>query len=64
ALKNMRAALQDFVVDGVPTTLQLHRAVLDHPRFIAGDYDTAFLEHAMATGDIALSPSPGQKDPT
>jgi acetyl-CoA carboxylase biotin carboxylase subunit len=47
ALQRMREALQAFVIEGVPTTTALHLAVLDHPEFIAGAYDTRFLERAL-----------------
>ena len=52
AIARMDAALAAMVVRGVPTTIDLHRAVLAHPRFVAGDYDTAFLEAAMAGGEL------------
>ncbi|MCK6507940.1 ATP-grasp domain-containing protein [Myxococcota bacterium] len=57
ALARMDAALAGMVVRGVPTTIDLHRAVLAHPRFVAGDYDTAFLEEAMAQGQVTLPSS-------
>lgn len=44
ALARMRRALAEFVVEGIRTTIPLHRRILDDPRFVAGRYDTAFLE--------------------
>ncbi len=55
ALERMRQALDQLQVEGVPTTVALHKAVLAHPRFCSGDYDTAFLEEAMARGEIVLT---------
>lgn len=43
AIERMRAALDALVVEGVPTTRALHRAIMDEPDFVAGTYDTSFL---------------------
>ena len=46
AIARMRRALADFVVEGVPTTIPFHRAMMDHPVFLAGEATTTFLsEH-------------------
>jgi acetyl-CoA carboxylase biotin carboxylase subunit len=39
------------VVKGITTNLPFLQAVLEHPEFVAGDYDTGFLtrEHAKLT---------------
>ena len=47
AIERMRKALDSFIVEGVPTTIPLHRALMDHPGFIAGDTDTGFLEREI-----------------
>ncbi len=44
ALERMRRSLDEFVIQGVPTTIPFHREILRHPDFIAGRYDTSFLE--------------------
>ncbi len=44
ALLKMRNALDEFIVEGVPTTVEFHREIFDHPDFIAGNYDIGFLE--------------------
>jgi acetyl-CoA carboxylase biotin carboxylase subunit len=44
ALARMRRALGMFIVEGVKTTIPLHRKILDDPDFIAGNFDTHFLE--------------------
>ena len=41
ALERSRRALDEFVVDGMPTVIPFHRAVVDDPAFI-GDGDRAF----------------------
>ena len=44
ALACMRRALSEFVVDGVKTTIPLHREIFNHSSFIEGQVDTTFIE--------------------
>jgi acetyl-CoA carboxylase biotin carboxylase subunit len=44
AIARMRRALEMFIVEGVKTTIQLHRRILANPDFQAGNFDTHFLE--------------------
>src|SRR2546428_1802877 len=39
-----RRALELFIIEGVKTSIPLHRAILDDPRFIRGDLSTRFME--------------------
>jgi acetyl-CoA carboxylase, biotin carboxylase subunit len=39
-----RRALELFIIEGVKTTIPLHRAILDDPRFIRGEITTRFME--------------------
>jgi acetyl-CoA carboxylase, biotin carboxylase subunit len=39
-----RRALELFIVEGVKTSIPLHRAILDDPRFIRGEITTRFME--------------------
>ena len=41
-------ALEEFVVDGVDTTLPLHRRILGEPAFREGNYDIHWLEQLLA----------------
>ena len=41
-------ALEEFVVDGVDTTLPLHRRILGEPAFREGNYDIHWLEKLLA----------------
>ena len=50
ALAKMRVCLDEFIVQGVPTTVPFHREIFDHPDFIAGNYDTSFLETKFRQG--------------
>jgi acetyl-CoA carboxylase, biotin carboxylase subunit len=48
ALGRARWALDQFVVEGVKTTIPFHRRVIDHPLFIKGEISTHFIEdHLM-----------------
>ena len=44
AVSKLSVALGSLVIDGVATTCDLHRAVLDDERFVAGGVDTRFFE--------------------
>jgi acetyl-CoA carboxylase biotin carboxylase subunit len=40
AIERSKAALDAFVVEGIATTIGFHRASLDHPKFVDGNYTT------------------------
>jgi acetyl/propionyl-CoA carboxylase alpha subunit len=44
AIARLRAALDEFVLEGVRSTLPFHRRVVRHPVFLDGRYDTGFIE--------------------
>ena len=44
AIDRMRRALKEFVVKGIQTSIPFHRVVMDHPKFLAGRFDTSFIE--------------------
>jgi acetyl-CoA carboxylase biotin carboxylase subunit len=44
ALACMRRALSEFIVEGVKTTIPLHREIFNHSAFIEGHVDTTFIE--------------------
>lgn len=44
AIGKMRRALDEFVIEGIKTTIPFHRQLMDDPRYIAGDYTTAFMD--------------------
>ncbi len=48
AIARMHGALDGFVVQGIKTTIPLHKRILADPAFIAGKFDTHFLEHLLA----------------
>ena len=48
AIARSRWALEQFQVEGVKTTIPFHRRVLEHPRFVAGDVSTHFIEDCLS----------------
>jgi acetyl-CoA carboxylase biotin carboxylase subunit len=44
AIRRLRRALREFVVEGIRTNLDFHRRILDHTDFLSGRLDTRFLE--------------------
>jgi acetyl-CoA carboxylase biotin carboxylase subunit len=44
AIKAMRRALDECLIEGVHTTVGAHKLFLSDPRFLSGDYDTGFIE--------------------
>jgi acetyl-CoA carboxylase biotin carboxylase subunit len=55
ALRRLRRALEEFVIDGMKTTIPLHQALLDDPDFQKGDYTIKWLEEWLARQDDAQS---------
>jgi acetyl-CoA carboxylase biotin carboxylase subunit len=53
ALRRLRRALEEFVIEGPTTTIPLHQALLDDPDFQAGDYTIKWLEEWLAKQDVA-----------
>lgn len=50
AINKMRRALDEFVIEGIKTTIPFHRQLMDHPDYLAGNYTTKFME------DFTLDP--------
>ena len=44
AISKMRRALDEFVIEGIKTTIHFHRQLMDHPDFIEGNFTTAFMD--------------------
>ena len=44
AIRRLLRALSEFEIDGVPTTAKFHEAVLRHPQFLEGTFNTGFIE--------------------
>src|SRR5215469_14822277 len=48
ACQRMSRALEMFIVEGIYTTIPLHRRILADPEFRAGKFDTGFIERFFA----------------
>jgi acetyl-CoA carboxylase, biotin carboxylase subunit len=50
AIGRMKRALEMFVIEGIKTSIPLHRRILAHPDFAAGKLDTHFIERLLGNG--------------
>jgi len=50
AIARMTRALDMFIIEGIHTTIPLHRRILRDADFRAGDFDTKFMERLLGTG--------------
>src|SRR5437588_5744080 len=49
AIGRMKRALEMFVIEGIKTSIPLHRRILADPDFAAGKFDTHFIERLVGT---------------
>jgi acetyl-CoA carboxylase biotin carboxylase subunit len=47
-IMRLRRALEEFIVDGLKTTIPLHQKLIDDPEFQAGEYTIKWLEEWLA----------------
>jgi acetyl-CoA carboxylase biotin carboxylase subunit len=47
AIRRMRRALEELIVEGYPTNAPLAHLIMHDPEFVRGRYDTGFLEHNL-----------------
>ena len=50
AIAKMRAALNGFVIRGISSNIAFQSALLAHPKFVAGDFNTGFIAEHYAHG--------------
>lgn len=43
AIQKMKRALDEFVVEGINTTIPFHKVLMNNPQFVEGNFDTGFL---------------------
>ena len=58
ALLRLRRALDEFIVDGIDTTLPLFRTLVRNPDMQNGDYNIHWLEKFLEAGGLAAAPTP------
>lgn len=56
AINKMKRALDEFVIEGIKTTIPFHRQLMDHPDYVAGNYTTKFME------DFHMKPQEEEED--
>ena len=56
AITKMSCYLDEFVVEGIPTTIPFHKKIFSHPDFVAGNYNTSFLEVTLKEAEEAKQP--------
>ena len=44
AIRRMKTALNEFVVEGIKTNIPFQRKILEHPDFVSGRYDTTIVQ--------------------
>ena len=44
AINKMKRALDEFVIEGIKTTIPFHRELMEHPDYISGNYTTKFMD--------------------
>jgi len=44
AINKMKRALDEFIVEGIKTTIPFHKKLMNNPEFINGNYTTKFME--------------------
>jgi acetyl-CoA carboxylase, biotin carboxylase subunit len=57
ALATMRRALDELVIDGVTTTIALHRTIFRNPDFISGQVDTTWVERVLLPSKSRPAPT-------
>ena len=55
AIARMREALNGFVIRGISSNIPFQAALLAHPRFIAGDFNTGFIAEQYPKGFTSAS---------
>ncbi len=45
AIQRMKRSLDEFVIEGIQTTIDLHKKLLEHKKFISSDYNVSWLDN-------------------
>jgi len=45
AISKMKRALDEFVIEGIKTTIPFHLQLMNDPDYVAGNYTTAFMDN-------------------
>jgi len=44
ALSRLNRALDTFTIEGIETTIPVHKKIINHPDFIRGHFSTSFID--------------------
>ncbi|MEK7331869.1 MAG: acetyl-CoA carboxylase biotin carboxylase subunit [Nitrospirota bacterium] len=58
AISRMKRALDEFIIEGIKTTIPFHKKVVTQPDFIKGEFNTGFLEKLNG----AAQPGPARNE--
>ncbi|NDC20446.1 MAG: acetyl/propionyl-CoA carboxylase subunit alpha [Burkholderiaceae bacterium] len=58
AMSKMRGALNEFVIRGIHSNIQFQSALLQHPRFLSGQFNTGFIAEEFPKGFLKESVLP------
>jgi acetyl-CoA/propionyl-CoA/long-chain acyl-CoA carboxylase, biotin carboxylase, biotin carboxyl carrier protein len=58
ARARMARALDEYVIEGVKTTIPFHRMIMDEPRFAAGEISTSFVENELDLSGLKQPAAP------
>jgi len=61
AITKMRAALNEFVIRGIHSNIPFQAALMQHPRFISGDFNTGFIAEEFPEGFRASDVKPADE---
>ena len=64
ARRRMLRALDEFQIEGVPTTIPFHRLAMRDPAFVAGDVSTVLVEEGMDLSSLEPATLEGAGPPT
>jgi acetyl-CoA/propionyl-CoA carboxylase, biotin carboxylase, biotin carboxyl carrier protein len=64
ARRRMLRALDEFRIEGVPTTIPFHRLAMTDPAFVAGDVSTILVEQRMDLSSLRPASPDGQAEPS
>ncbi|APF18882.1 acetyl-CoA carboxylase, biotin carboxylase [Caldithrix abyssi DSM 13497] len=52
AIQRMNRALEEFVIEGVKTTIPFHLKLINRPEFLSGHFDTGFLDRVNLLEEV------------
>lgn len=67
-IKKLLVALDEYIIEGISTNIELHRKILQHPDFASGNFHTKFLDTVNlfeegVSWDVSESVQSGQSQP-